>query len=90
MPAPTTWSSIDDGAIDVLTAPDAFAAVKAAMEAAGLKRRHRRGDACAPTTTSPSAGETAQQVVKLLRWLEDLDDVQNVYSNADLGEDAYA
>jgi transcriptional/translational regulatory protein YebC/TACO1 len=35
------------------------------------------------------AGETAQQVVKLLRWLEDLDDVQNVYSNADLGEDAY-
>ena len=31
-----------------------------------------------------------QQVAKLLRWLEDLDDVQNVYSNADLGEDAYA
>ena len=35
-------------------------------------------------------GETAQQVAKLLRWLEDLDDVQNVYSNAELGEDAYA
>ena len=35
------------------------------------------------------AGETAQQVQKLLAWLEDLDDVQNVYSNADLGEDAY-
>jgi transcriptional/translational regulatory protein YebC/TACO1 len=34
-------------------------------------------------------GETAQQVVKLLDWLEDLDDVQNVYSNAELGEDAY-
>ncbi len=29
-------------------------------------------------------GETAQQVQKLLRRLEDLDDVQNVYSNADL------
>ena len=39
---------------------------------------------------SPVAGETAQQVVKLLRWLEDLDDVQNVYSNAELGADAYA
>jgi len=36
------------------------------------------------------AGDTAQQVAKLLAWLEDLDDVQNVYSNADLGEDAYA
>jgi len=35
-------------------------------------------------------GETAQQVAKLLDWLDDLDDVQNVYSNADLGEDAYA
>src|SRR6478735_8055598 len=35
-------------------------------------------------------GDTAQQVAKLLDWLDDLDDVQNVYSNADLGEDAYA
>ena len=32
------------------------------------------------------SGETAQQVRKLLAMLEDLDDVQNVYSNADLGE----
>ena len=36
------------------------------------------------------AGETGQQVAKLLAWLEDLDDVQAVYSNAELGEDAYA
>ena len=35
-------------------------------------------------------GETAQQVAKLLRWLEDMDDVQNVYSNAELGDGAYA
>ena len=31
-------------------------------------------------------GETAQQVVKLLDWLEDLDDVQNVYSNAEISD----
>ena len=37
-----------------------------------------------------SFGVKAQQVVKLLRWLEELDDVQNVYSNAELGDDAYA
>ena len=79
----------DDGSIDVLTAADAFAAVKAAMEGIGFKP-----DLAEVTLRADSdiavAGETAQQVAKLLAWLEDMDDVQNVYSNADLGEDAYA
>lgn len=79
----------EDGAIDVLTSPDAFQDVKSAMEAAGLA-----ADIAEVTyradNDSPVSGETAQQVMKLLRWLEDLDDVQNVYSNADLGADAYA
>jgi len=78
-----------DGAIDVVTAPDSYAAVKAAMEAAGLvpaiaEITFRADNDIAVT------GDTAQQVAKLLDWLDDLDDVQNVYSNADLGEDAYA
>ena len=34
-------------------------------------------------------GDTALQVKKMLDMLEDLDDVQNVYSNADLGDVAY-
>ncbi|MBF6025679.1 YebC/PmpR family DNA-binding transcriptional regulator [Lysobacter niastensis] len=79
----------DDGAIDVVTAPDAFEQVKAAMDGAGLK-----ADLAEVTMRADNdiavTGETAQQVVKLLRWLEDMDDVQNVYSNADLGQDAYA
>ncbi len=79
----------EDGAIDVLTAPDAFAAVKAAMEAAGLSPDLAEVAYRADNDIAVS-GETAQQVVKLLRWLEDLDDVQNVYSNAELGADAYA
>ncbi|HEY5804307.1 MAG TPA: YebC/PmpR family DNA-binding transcriptional regulator [Lysobacter sp.] len=79
----------DDGAIDVLTAPDAFPAVKAAMDAAGLKADIAEVTMRADNDIAVS-GETAQQVVKLLRWLEDMDDVQSVYSNADLGEDAYA
>lgn len=79
----------DDGAIDVLTAPEAFAGVKAAMEAAGL------APAIAEVTMRADndiavEGETAQQVAKLLRWLEDMDDVQSVHSNADLGDAAYA
>jgi YebC/PmpR family DNA-binding regulatory protein len=79
----------EDGAIDVLTAPEAFADEKAAMDAAGLQ-----ADIAEVTyradNDSPVSGDTAQQVLKLLRWLEDLDDVQNVYSNAELGADAYA
>jgi YebC/PmpR family DNA-binding regulatory protein len=78
----------EDGAIDVLTSPEAFAAVKAAMEAAGLT-----ADIAEVTfradNDSPVSGETAQQVMKLLRWLEDMDDVQNVYANAEFGADAY-
>ena len=79
----------DDASIDVLTAPDSFAAVKATMEAAGLAP-----DLAEVTMRADNhiavAGETGQQVAKLLAWLEDLDDVQAVYSNAELGEDAYA
>lgn len=79
----------EDGAIDVTTAPDAFGAVKAAMEGAGLTADIAEVTMRADNDIAVS-GETAQQVAKLLRWLEDMDDVQNVYSNADLGEDAYA
>ncbi len=79
----------EDGAIDVLTSPDAFDAVKDAMRAAGLEPAQAEVTWRADNDIAVS-GDTAQQVVKLLDWLEDLDDVQNVYSNAELGEDAYA
>jgi YebC/PmpR family DNA-binding regulatory protein len=79
----------DDGSIEVLTAPDAFEVVKAAMEGGGLKADFAEVTMRADNDVVVE-GETAQQVAKLLRWLEDLDDVQNVYSNADLGADAYA
>ena len=69
--------------------PDMFEAVKAAMDAAGLKPDIAEVTMRADNDIAVS-GETAQQVAKLLRWLEDLDDVQNVYSNADLGDAAYA
>src|SRR6478735_2269654 len=78
----------EDGAIDVLTSPEAFEAVRQAMETAGFKP-----DEAAVTFRADNdvavAGETAQQVVKMIDMLEDLDDVQNVYHNAELGEDAY-
>ncbi|WP_024870293.1 YebC/PmpR family DNA-binding transcriptional regulator [Pseudoxanthomonas suwonensis] len=75
----------DDGAIDVITAPENFEAVKQAMEAAGLAPGYAEVTFRADNDIAVS-GETAQQVQKLLHMLEDLDDVQNVYSNADLGD----
>ena len=79
----------DDGSIDVVTTPDAFESVKAAMEGVGLKPDISEVTMRADNDIAV-VGDTAQQVARLLAWLEDLDDVQNVYSNADLGEDAYA
>jgi transcriptional/translational regulatory protein YebC/TACO1 len=79
----------EDGSIDVLTAPESFAGVKAALEAAGLSPGEAEVTYRAENTVKVD-GDTGKQVAKLLAWLEDLDDVQNVYSNAELGEDAYA
>jgi len=78
----------DNGVVEVLTAPDAFASVKSAMESSHLvpevaEVTYRAENDIAVT------GDTAQAVAKLLAWLDDLDDVQNVYSNADLSADAY-
>jgi YebC/PmpR family DNA-binding regulatory protein len=79
----------EDGSVEVLTAPESFATVKQAIEAAGLKP-----DAAEITLRADNEigveGETAQSVAKLLDWLEELDDVQNVYSNANLPAEAYA
>ena len=79
----------DDGAIDVLTTAEDFTAVREAMIAAGIAPGHAEVEYRADNDIAVE-GDTAQQVVKLLAWLDDLDDVQNVYSNADLGADAYA
>ncbi len=79
----------DDGSIDVVTTPEAFQAVKDAMAAAGLAPGHAETTYRADNDIHVE-GETAVQVKKLLDMLEDLDDVQDVYSNADLGADAYA
>ena len=74
----------DDGAIDVVTAPEDFGAVKAAMEAAGLAPGFAEVALRAENDIAVE-GDTAEQVRKLLAWLDDMDDVQAVSHNADLG-----
>ena len=75
--------SNDDGSVEVLTDPAAFQTVKAAMIAAGLTPEEAEVTqrAASPVTLN---FEDAQKMVKLLDLLEDLDDTQNVYSNADI------
>jgi len=79
----------DDGAIDVIAAPEAFEGVKTAMAAAGFKPDIAEVTMRADNDVAVE-GEQAEQVAKLLRWLEDMDDVQAVHSNAELGDAAYA
>ena len=77
----------DDGSAEVYTSFADFHAVNEALAAAGFK-----GDeaeiSMIPGTTSPIADvETAQKVLKLIDMLEDLDDVQNVYHNAEIPDE---
>lgn len=75
----------DDGALDVITAPEDFNSVKAAMLAAGLEAGFAEVTYRADNDVAV-AGEEAEKVQKLLAWLNDMDDVQAVYSNAELPE----
>ena len=74
----------DDGALEVLCAQPDFEAVKAALEAAGLKPELAEVTMRAENAIE-LAGEDAARMQKLLDVLEDLDDVQEVYHNAELG-----
>ncbi|HEX5390296.1 MAG TPA: YebC/PmpR family DNA-binding transcriptional regulator [Burkholderiaceae bacterium] len=71
----------DDGAIEVLTSPFEFEAVRDALEAAGLKPEMAEV-VMRPENTIELSGEDAVRMQKLLDVLEDLDDVQAISHNA--------
>ena len=73
----------EDGAIEVLTAPGDFEAVRDALQAAGFTPDMAEVTMRAENTIELT-GEDAERMQKLLDILEDLDDVQDVYHNADL------
>jgi YebC/PmpR family DNA-binding regulatory protein len=81
--------SNDDGSIDVLSSPADFATLREAMVAAGLEPELAEVTQRASTDAKLGADEAAS-MIKLLDMLEELDDVQNVYSNADISEDVLA
>jgi YebC/PmpR family DNA-binding regulatory protein len=71
----------DDGAIEVLSPPAAFEAVKTALQAAGLEPELAEVTWRAENPVE-LLGEDAERMQKLLDMIEDLDDVQDVYHNA--------
>ena len=73
----------DEGAIEVLTAPGDFEAVKNALEAAGLTAEVAEVT-MRPENTIALEGDDAARMQKLLDIIEDLDDVQDVFHNAEL------
>ncbi|WP_445371535.1 YebC/PmpR family DNA-binding transcriptional regulator [Methylomonas sp. HW2-6] len=81
--------SNDDGSIDVFTAPEDYLNVKEAMVAAGLEPESAEVTMHADTKTELDA-EAAEKMLKLIDRLEDLDDVQDVYSNADISDEIMA
>jgi len=78
--------SNDDGSVDVITTPEDFMAVKDALKKAGLEPVNAEVS-MVPSTTVALDMEMSDGVLKTIDLLEDLDDVQNVYHNADFPDE---
>ncbi|MHB0938942.1 MAG: YebC/PmpR family DNA-binding transcriptional regulator [Armatimonadota bacterium] len=78
--------SEDEEYFEVTTEPGDVYKVREALEAAGLKAEEAEVRMI-PQNTVAVAGKEAQQVLKLIDSLEENDDVQNVYSNADIPDE---
>ena len=78
----------EDGSIDVLTTPEDFEAVEAAIKAAGLEPGN--AEVTYSSDTMAELGEEeAEKLLRMVDALEDLDDVQEVYTNADIPAEIY-
>ncbi len=79
----------EDGSLEVLTSPGDFEQVRDAMIAAGINPEHAQVTMRASTSAELDI-KAATSMIKMLDMLEGLDDVQEVYSNADISEEVLA
>ena len=79
----------DDGSIDVFTTPEDYAAVRDALDAAELPVESAQVTMHPDTTVSLDVDD-AQKAINMIEAFEDLDDVQEVYSNADFSDEVMA
>jgi YebC/PmpR family DNA-binding regulatory protein len=76
----------DDKSVDVITTPEQFIKIKEALLKADFRADQADIIMRAGTSVLIADKETAEKVMNLIDTLEDLDDVQSVYSNADIAE----
>ncbi len=77
----------DEGeSFDVITAPEDFEAVRAAVEAAGIPYSDAEVTLL-PQTTANLDGKEAEQMVRLMEALDDCEDVQKIHTNADIPDE---
>lgn len=81
--------SNDDGSVDIITGPDDIVEVKEALLTTSLEPENAEVTMQA-STTSALEQKSAETMLRLLDMLEDLDDVQKVYSNADISDEILA
>ncbi|WP_020679809.1 YebC/PmpR family DNA-binding transcriptional regulator [Marinobacterium rhizophilum] len=77
----------EDGSVDVFTTPADFMNVKQGLAEAGFESEFAEV-AMIPSTTVELDVETARKVLKLIDALDDLDDSQNVFHNAEIPDEA--
>ena len=76
----------DDGSVDIYTTPEAFADVVDAFNAKGFTPSNAQVTMTASTETALDA-DAAVKFMRMIDYLEDLDDVQEVYHNANIPDD---
>jgi len=76
----------DDGSFDVHTSFESFGQVKDGIDASGLESVNAEVTMLASTEVDLDL-DGAEKLLRLVEQLEDLDDVQNVYSNANINDD---
>lgn len=80
----------DDKSIEVMTSPELFLPVKDALTRAGLKAEEADVTMLPEIHVPVTDKDTAEKIMRLIDALDDLDDVQEVYTNADIPEDVLA
>ena len=79
----------DDTNFEIITAPSDFEAVKEAIDKASIPYIVAEVTML-PQNTTDLAGKEAEQMVRLMEFLDDCDDVQKVHTNADIPEDVFS
>ncbi|CZG15296.1 TPA: YebC/PmpR family DNA-binding transcriptional regulator [Legionella pneumophila] len=77
--------TVEDSQVEIITPVEAYHTVLNALQDAGLEVEQSHLTMRAQTLV-PISDETAESLIKLIDMLEDLDDVQEVYSNAEFSE----